>query len=478
MASEIERRWVLEAVPDLSRADAGVDVRQGYLTEAGGAAEVRVRDLGGTYFMTVKSKAGLSRVEEELEIDRERFESLWALTQGRRIEKRRYRIGREPVIEVDVYAGDLDGLVTAEAEFGSEAEAASFEPPDWLRHEVTGEPGWSNASLAVDGLPSATEMSESDPRQYRFRSDEPLDAAARRAAAGRAEHALEQLRAARGSNGDEARRAKAVHETRKDLKKARSVLRLVRDGLGKERYREQNSRLRDAARQLAGARDAEVKIATLDLIVAEEDAGSLSPDSVARLRESLEAERARHSGDAHLAERVDEAREAIERGRLEISGWELPEGWKAVSKGLARSYGRGRARYAEVQHDPSNDEAVHEWRKRVKDLWYHLRLLRDAWEGVLAATVDELDELSDLLGDHHDLSVLIEEIEARMPEPDGDRTKLIELARRRQERLLTAAFPIADRVYAERTRDFVARLRSYWGAWGAEEEQEPDGWAR
>lgn len=477
MATEIERKWVFDSPPTGAGHASGARIRQGYLTEAAGPAEVRVREIDGAFFMTIKSGAALSRVEEELEIDRSRFESLWALTEGRRIEKRRHTIGSDPLLVIDVYGGDLLGLVTAEAEFASEAEARAYTPPEWFDREVTGEPGWSNSSLAIEGLPSDVPVAEADPRQYRFRSDEPIDSAARRAAAGRAENALEQLRDARRPEIDAGGRAKAVHETRKDLKKARSVLRLVRQGLGKERYREQNARLRDAARLLAGARDAEVKLATLDSLVAEEDGlGGLAPESVDRLREALAAERARHSGDAHLAERIDDAREAIERGRLEIGGWALPAGWKAVSKGLERSYGRGRARYAEVQRDPSSDEAVHEWRKRVKDLWYHLRLLRDSWEGVLAATVDELDELSDLLGDHHDLAVLVEAIEARMPPPDGDAERLIAAARARQERLLTAAFPIADRIYAERTRDFVARLRSYWSAWAAEEE--PDGWAR
>ena len=477
MAPEIERKWVLGAdPPNRVLAEGGEPIRQGYLARDGGV-EVRVRNAGERFSLTVKGGEGLRRSEVEREIGPAEFEELWALTRGRRIEKRRYRFG-EPSIELDVYASTLSGLVTAEVEFDSEVEAAGFVPPPWLGREVTGRPEWSNARLAVDGLPSGPEMTDEDPRQYRFRGDERLDAAARRAAAGRAEHALEQLREADRPDSDAEHRAKAVHETRKDLKKARSVLRLVRDGLGKQRYREQNSRLRDAAHLLAGARDAEVKLATLDsLLTAEGGTGAISPDALARLREGLESERTHHSEGDSIGERIETARETIEAGRLEIAGWELPGDWKAISAGLDRSYRRGQARYAEVQHDTSTDEAVHEWRKRVKDLWYHLRLLRDAWEGVLAATVDELDELSDLLGDHHDLSVLVAEIERRMPPPDGDAARLIGLARRRQEELLTAAFPVADRVYAERPRQFVARVRTYWEAWGAEEEQEPEGWA-
>ena len=70
------------------------------------------------------------RVEEEIEIEPDRFERLWPLTEGRRIEKTRYEIdaGGDLVIELDVYKGDLDGLVTAEVEFDSEEAADASSP--------------------------------------------------------------------------------------------------------------------------------------------------------------------------------------------------------------------------------------------------------------------------------------------------------------------------------------------------------------
>src|ERR687888_223363 len=72
----------------------------------------------------------------------------------------------------------------------------------------------------------------------------------------------------------------------------------------------------------------------------------------------------------------------------------------------------GAAGPAAVRAEPA-DAAVHEWRKRSKDLWYHLRLLRDGRREVLAPAADRAHELSDLLGDHHDLAVLAEDVKAR-----------------------------------------------------------------
>ena len=80
---------------------------------------------------------------------------LWPLTEGRRLHKRRHVIPHGDLqIEVDVYEGDLEGLVVAEIEFASEEEARGFEPPDWIGEEVTGDVRYLNETLATRGRPS------------------------------------------------------------------------------------------------------------------------------------------------------------------------------------------------------------------------------------------------------------------------------------------------------------------------------------
>jgi adenylate cyclase len=151
---EIERKFVVERVPDdLGGAARRID--QGYVALDQGA-EVRVRRIGDELWLTVKGTGGLARVEEELRLSREQFESLWPLTEGRRIEKTRRRMriaGAEA--EVDEYGGDLAGLVVVEVEFGDADGARAFQPPPWFGRELTGEPAYANRSLACDGLPPA-----------------------------------------------------------------------------------------------------------------------------------------------------------------------------------------------------------------------------------------------------------------------------------------------------------------------------------
>lgn len=151
---EIERKFLVTDLPDLDDRE-GEEVEQGYLAIADerGGAEVRLRRRGDRMSLTVKSSGTLSRAEEEIELDSERFDSLWRLTEGRRLSKRRYVIAHgDREIELDVYAGALTGLAVAEVEFPDEAAAERFEPPEWFGSEVTSSREYRNASLATVGL--------------------------------------------------------------------------------------------------------------------------------------------------------------------------------------------------------------------------------------------------------------------------------------------------------------------------------------
>jgi adenylate cyclase len=115
---------------------------------------VRLRRRGDDWLLTVKRGSGLSREEAEVELEEAQFERLWPLTEGRRLRKRRHAIGHgERTIELDVYEGELEGLLIAEVEFPSEEAASEFEPPGWFGEEVTGQEAYLNESLAARGAP-------------------------------------------------------------------------------------------------------------------------------------------------------------------------------------------------------------------------------------------------------------------------------------------------------------------------------------
>lgn len=295
-------------------------------------------------------------------------------------------------------------------------------------------------------------------RAYRFKDDEAVPDAIRRIALGRIDHALEELRGKADSTPEE-----AVHEARKDMKKLRALLRLVRSELGDRVYRTENACYRDTARQLAGVRDADVMLATLaDL---EERYGEL-PGAASRLRPALVAHRFRTSAGS-LKPASKSAVETLTEARDRVAEWPLEtDGFEAFEEGLGRIYRQGRRDFRAAQKLAS-PEHMHEWRKRGKDLWYHVLLLQEAWKPVISALADEAHELSDRLGDDHDLTVLLEWAHRHAGALDGSDPVLrgfdVILESRRRE-LQEEAFAYGARLYADKPSVFVGRLEGWWDA--------------
>lgn len=151
--AEIERKFRVARVPDEHTRGPGAELRQGYVA-VDGDVEVRVRSEDGACTLTVKGGRGLERTEVEVALDPARFQELWPLARDRTVEKTRHRITvGQHTAELDLYAGKLAGLAVVEVEFPTRDEAEHFVAPDWFGPELTGEPGWSNAALARDGVP-------------------------------------------------------------------------------------------------------------------------------------------------------------------------------------------------------------------------------------------------------------------------------------------------------------------------------------
>jgi hypothetical protein len=114
--------------------------------------------------------------------------------------------------------------------------------------------------------------------------------------------------------------------------------------------------------------------------------------------------------------------------------------------------------------DEPTDAHFHEWRKRVKDHWYHVRLLRNLWPRVLDAYRREVKALSEALGDDHDLALLGPVV---LGEPDafGDPAaveRFLEFLAIRRRELQDQARLLGRRIYAEKPRLLVSRFESRW----------------
>ena len=295
-------------------------------------------------------------------------------------------------------------------------------------------------------------------RAFRLSPGRPLPDEVRRVARGRIDHALDELRGKSDSTREE-----AVHEARKDMKKLRALLRLVRGDLGERVYRRENACFRDTAGELAGMRDADVMLATLGDL--EERYGDL-PGAAGRLRQALVAHRFRTSA-VGLKPAAKAAVETLAEARARVDDWPLDsEGFEAFEDGLERIYREGRRDWRAARTLPSA-ERIHEWRKRAKDLWYHSLLLQESWKPVMTALADEAHELADRLGDDHDLAVLLawaHEHESALDGRDPVLRGFDVIVESRRGELQAEAFAYGARLYADKPGVFVARLERWWAA--------------
>jgi CHAD domain-containing protein len=288
---------------------------------------------------------------------------------------------------------------------------------------------------------------------FRLSIEEDPATEVRRCAVEELEEALEQLERGRAHDPVE-----AIHGARKNLKRTRSLLRLVRSDLGGRAYRARNRELRDIARGLSRTRDAQVMVLALQALT-ERYVGQVPATTFQQLQARLEEQA--HDADDRLGDSIAEQIDALRIARDGVASWPLRSvRWRTLRRGLERSYSRGRSEMRRVGKRPTVG-VLHEWRKRVKDLDYQQRLLREVWPPVVSAQAEEAHRLSDLLGDDHDLAVLHLVLHGEALERDvaADTDPVLELIEHRRGELQSDAQALGQRLYAERDKAFRRRLR-------------------
>lgn len=294
---------------------------------------------------------------------------------------------------------------------------------------------------------------------YRLKRKESVAGAIRRVAR---EEIAKAIHAAAGSAASFSDR---VHDVRTSCKKLRGLVRLVRPQLG-DIYGRENAFLRDAARSLAAARDEAVVLDTFDALI-RRAAGHTDSAAIAAIRSALSppAPVRANGGYSDPAELLSTFADSFGSLRDRTDDWQVEDcGFAAIEGGLKDVYGRGRKamRKAFKTDDPAD---FHEWRKQAKYHWYHVRLLRNVWRPLMEARGGELERLSDLLGEHHDLAVLAAAVRG-LDGCDPHHTQaILDPADRRAEKLRRDAELLGRRLYAEKPKRFVRRVRRYWKAW-------------
>jgi CHAD domain-containing protein len=252
--------------------------------------------------------------------------------------------------------------------------------------------------------------------------------------------------------GDLARAAEPgrVHAARRNLKRLRSLLRMIRPAIGKRAARDADGKLKSAADLLAGARRMDaLKLAATKLALGQDESGRL----VAAIAEHF----GHHHETRALADQAGEARALVLDLRAGVKAWRLPHRDRSFClAGMKKCYASARSGLAQALASGGVEE-LHEARKHVIHNLHHLDLLHRLWPGMFEVWIAELTILREALGDFNDLAELrqiaesmaaADAILAAIDAPCGE--------------LLAVAGAKARVLYAEKPAAFARRIGAMW----------------
>jgi len=290
---------------------------------------------------------------------------------------------------------------------------------------------------------------------YRLQSGEPVPVGLRRLAREELDSAVALLRQANARTLDD-----AIHEARKSVKKVRAILRLMQVELGPT-YTRENRRLRDLARRLSPYRDATVMVETLDHL-RKHLPGAASLRQWAGFRRAVSWHRQRLLLGSRVTSAMRSAADGLEAASNRVRRWRLiVDGPLALEPGMETAYRRGRKAMGSVQRH-TRPESCHEWRKRVKDHWYHLRLLESRWNAPARTRERRLKDLETCLGEHHNLEVLSARLTALPGDEPMEKKLWRAVIRQRQRELRAAALELGRHLYGAEPETFRKSMMELW----------------
>lgn len=247
-----------------------------------------------------------------------------------------------------------------------------------------------------------------------------------------------------------------VHSVRKNLKRARAMLRMLRASIGKSAYRRENRLLRDGARRLSPLRDSRALLDTATLLrarVRSADERSVVTSLEALLRHDHALARRKLTRDGAA---IESLRETLRSSYRRSADWRPSHDAGSPARGVRRVYRRGRAAQERAQtHRTATN--LHELRKQTKYLYHQLEALEPLQPEMITRLAKRTHRLADLLGDDHNLTVLRTRI-AHSPLERHDRLRLQRIIDRERERLDRTALARARRIYGQAPASFTARL--------------------
>ena len=291
---------------------------------------------------------------------------------------------------------------------------------------------------------------------YRFKRRQPLSSEVRRIADTQLAAAVASLDAIGTHAQDE-----AVHAARRHVKKVRALLQLVKRPLGPF-YEPAHRQLDRAIGILASIADAEELVDLCNKAWA----AALPSTTRGALQRGLRGREARIDRQAQSARALPQAAVLLRRVQAEAQSWRLgATGFRAVAYGFTRSVRRVHTSRRRAEEEPTVAH-MRRWRRRIKDLWYQLRLMERRCVGRLAADMRRLEQLDGILGEYHNLRMLEDVLVSERLLTRIQTREALRLLRRAHHGLARRAKTLGDAFARESAPMFIRRVRQAWMAEG------------
>lgn len=286
---------------------------------------------------------------------------------------------------------------------------------------------------------------------YRLRTNQPPGDEVRRVAGALTREIRRNIRARPEPTGE------AIHQARKNIKKLRSMLRLVRPQTGDAIFQRENRALRRIGRLLSPARDSQVCLKTLRRI------GTPTRENASRhIAARLALQHRRTLEQIHSGRAIRTVTAPLRTVEARIPSWTVDRAqWRDLTRELRRACRRARQAF-KLAIGKGTPPRLHEWRKRAKDLWYGVRLLQGLRPRAMRGLADRLKKVTEHLGLIMDLAVLRKAIRGmrfRAELPRGIRS-LLETIHREEARREKKARRLGAGFFATKPEKFLRSLRA------------------
>lgn len=274
--------------------------------------------------------------------------------------------------------------------------------------------------------------------------------------------ALSELEIAHNALATPADRHVGVHSARKCFKRLRSLLLLARPGMPEPVFSHLTTRVARIGKGLAAARDAQALLDAADKLERNTEAGA-GDAAIQSMRSWLQ--KRRHAAARNLEQTTaSEALRLLLELRPALAGLAVyPDDFTPLAKGLERCYLASRKHF-KAAFETNNAEELHEWRKDVQHHWRQMQLLTPCWPSELSARAEVARALSQLLGDDHDIAMLIHLASAptmTFGSPE-ETSAFMKRCRVRHKALRKEAKVKGKRLFVEKSGPFADRISAYW----------------